>query len=602
MSNQKYISSVLATLLLASHSLTCFATDLPQIFVTATRSEQHPDQLNVSTRTITHDQIIDSQASDVGELLQQLTAIDFGKNGGPGQTSSIFIRGSESNHTLVLIDGVKLNPATIGGAALHNVSIDQIDRIEITKGPRSTLYGSEAIGGIIQIFTRRPNSSTSTASVSVGGGSNSTKNIAVSISQSRNQGYGGIKLGYKDTNGFPARIEGNIDSRHNNNTVQLFLGYRSNHWDGELNHWQSKGNTEFYDFFLTPVDQDFSNSLSSLTLKSSNKDRLKHTLIISQGHDDITQNQSVDFAFSKRRTLDWQTNIKTKSLWTTGVTLTDESTQSESFGTGFDESTTIYAVFLQQQINNGNHHGLWALRYTNHDAFNGHITGELSYGKDLANDGYAYVSTASGFRAPDAIDRFGFGGNPDLDPEVSRNIELGLRQRINNHRFEINLYQNQIKDLIVFNDPDGFLGPVPGVNQNINEARISGIELSHRLKSNRWSSVTEITLSNPKNQQTGSQLARRAKQNLRWQGNYKHKHHQSGVELIARSQRPDSDFNDEINRSYAIVNITTKKKLNLNWNLSARIENIFDKNYTLANGFNTQGRGAWVQLRYSKKP
>ena len=590
--------AILTAVLLTVNSRALFADELPQIFVTATRSEQPPDQLNVSTRTITRKEILDSQTADVGALLQQLTTIDFGKNGGAGQASSLFMRGSESNHTLVLLDGVKLNPATLGGAALQNLRLDQISRIEISKGPRSTLYGSEAIGGVIQIFTRRSTLSKE-SSISLGGGSNSTKRVTASLSQSGKHWRGGVNLGYDKTDGFPARIEGKLNSGHDNTAAQGFLAYRGTHWNTELNYWQGSGNTQYYDFLLATLDQDYKNSISSFTVKSLTRSDVQHTITLSEGRDEITQNQSSDFAFSRRRTLDWQTNIKNKSLWTMGATVSKESTQADSFGSSFDKSTLIAAGFVQQQHFNGRHHGLWALRYSDHDAFDGYLTGELSYGAELGNNGYTFIAATTGFRAPDAIDRFGFGGNPDLDPEVSRNIEIGLRQRRKNHRYEVSLYQNQIKDLIIFNDPDGFLGPAPGINQNIDEARITGIELSHRVESGPWSSIAEVAINNPKNQLTGTQLPRRSKQNLRWQGRYNHNNWQAGVELVARSSRPDSDFNDEINHGYSIVNLTGQLALTPVWTLSTRIENIFDKDYTLAHGFNTQGRGVWLQLRAS---
>jgi len=202
-------------LLLAAASLTVppiFAEDnLPEvddtILVTATRTEKSQFDVVPSTIIITREDIENAQAFDLAELLRFQAGLDIGRNGGPGQTSSVFIRGTESNHTLVLIDGVEMNPGTIGGAAIQNISPEIIERIEIVKGARSALYGSEAIGGVINIITR--NAKRDSIETTVGFGSFGTRTAGFTGSTRQDDRYASLSLNWDETDGFPTVINEN---------------------------------------------------------------------------------------------------------------------------------------------------------------------------------------------------------------------------------------------------------------------------------------------------------------------------------------------------------------------------------------------------------
>jgi len=150
---------VLLVSFLSSISLRAETNNIDTIVVTATRSNIAIEDAMLPVTIIGRDQIEQSLARDIAQLLRFEAGLDIGRNGGPGQTTSLFLRGTESNHTLVLVDGVRINPGTIGGAALQNINPDVIERIEIVKGSRSALYGTDAIGGVINIITRKVNSS-----------------------------------------------------------------------------------------------------------------------------------------------------------------------------------------------------------------------------------------------------------------------------------------------------------------------------------------------------------------------------------------------------------------------------------------------------------
>lgn len=574
------------------------------VVVTATRTPRTADESLASVTVITRNEIEAAQAKDVADLLRFHAGIDIGRNGGAGQPVSAFIRGADSNHTLVLVDGVRINPGTIGGAALQNISPDVIERIEIVRGPRSTLYGSDAVGGVVQIFTRRAHEGLA-AHARAGAGTDETRDGGASAHYGDGMTRFGVDVSRFRTDGFAARVDGTQDSGYRNTTVSAYAGLGLGFLDAELSHWQARGNVEYLGFLLDPLDQDFTNTATNLSLKAVPAANWTSTIRLGRMRDEIDQSQSADVAHTRRTSLDWQNDVQWRKdhLATAGLYVAREETKAVSFGTGFDIETDIKAVYAQDQWHSGNQQILAALRYTDHDAFGGHTTGELAYGYRVAPGTQLRASVATAFRAPDTTDRFGFGGNPDLDPETSRNVEVGARFGFSGTQsLNIALFQNEIDDLILFVDPDGFTGVIPGANQNIEEARIRGVEIGYALSANPWTLNIEAIVQDPRNIDTGRQLARRAKRSLTAGVRHERGPLLIGLDGLATSARPDSDFSEVINPGYGIVNFLTQYRLARDWIGRARVENVLDKEYTLADGFNTQGRAVFAEIEYRYNP
>ena len=220
---------------------------IENVVVTATRTSLAADKVSAPIIVIDRATIERSMATDLADLLKFHAGLDIARNGGPGQPTSVFIRGTESNHTLVMIDGVKINPGTAGGAALQQISPEMVERIEIVKGPRSSLYGSEAIGGVINIITLRK--AQSGVSASLGAGRYATRDASFDGRISGESGSMGASVSWMETDGFPVQTDTDLDRGHDNRTANVF---------GELNlgevllsvrHWEAQGNTEYLDFF-----------------------------------------------------------------------------------------------------------------------------------------------------------------------------------------------------------------------------------------------------------------------------------------------------------------------------------------------------------------
>ena len=586
-----FFAIVLATLAIHTTS----AADISArdtIIVTATRNELPIDDATVPVQVITRDDIELSLATDLAELLRFEAGIDIGRNGGPGQATSIFMRGTESNHTLVLIDGVRINPGTIGGAAVQNIAPGVIERIEIVKGARSALFGTDAIGGVINIITRRAD--TPYAELGIGSGSFDSRTGHVSGgSQGENGGFG-VTLNWQDTDGYAPRVDSDIKRGYENLSVGLSAARNIGSSEISVRYWRADGNVEYLDFFLAPVDQDYENSVTALQVDSTFSDRGTGKFIASHSKDEIRQNQAPDFVESDRVTLDWQyTHALDAHTLTGGLYFVDENARSLSFGSGFDEDTEVRAVFLQDQLSYERHRAFLALRLTDHETFGNQTSWNAEYAFDLSDNWTLSAGAGRAFRAPDATDRFGFGGNPFLEPEIADSAQLGLRYSTGDrHRFDIEIYASDIEDLIEFDFATFTL-------VNVDLAEIRGVQVAYEYAGDSFVVRTELVDQTADNASSGMRLLRRAENSASVTYSQNIGRHQIGVAVLASGDR--EDFGGVILDSYVVATLSGQLQLGKSWQLNARIENVFDEKYQTAADYRMQERSGFVELRYRWK-
>lgn len=559
------------------------------IIVTATRTEIRLDDATVPVTIITREDIELSLATDLAELLRFEAGIDIGRNGGPGQSTSIFMRGTESNHTLVLVDGVRVNPGTLGGAAIQHIAPEMIERIEIVKGARSALFGTDAIGGVINIITRRAQNAY--VEGGIGGGSFDTRSGYVSGGNKSDSGDFGVTLNWQATAGYAPRTDSAIERGYDNLSANVYASRQFGDSEVSIRHWQAEGEVEYLDFFLTPVDQDFRNSSTALEWNAELSERGNSKLIVSYIEDTISQNQSDDFVESDRIGFDWQySHAFANHTLTGGLFRIDETASTLSFGSGFEEDTTSQAVFLQDQWSHDRHRTFVALRLTDHDTFGDHTTWNAEYAFEINDDWTLNAGLGHAFRAPDATDRFGFGGNPDLHPEIADEAQLGLRYSpSSNHRFDLEIYSNDIEDLIEFNLQTFEL-------ENIDKAEIRGVQFGYEYRGDNYVVRAEIVKQTADNATTETRLLRRAEDSASLSYTRDIGQHRLGLALLASGER--EDFGGVRLDGYVVANLTGQFRLNDTWSLNARIENLLDTEYQTAANFRMQERSGFVELKY----
>lgn len=581
-------------------SFSCFAaeesTQLGDIVVTPTRSAVSVNDNLTPVIVITRSEIEQAQVTDIAELLRFHAGLDVARNGGPGQATSVFIRGAESNHTLVLIDGVRMNPGTIGGAAFQNLRPEMIERIEIVKGPRSSQWGSDAIGGVINIITRRP-SQGFTGNIEARGGRYDTAEGALALGYRQDRDEFGLTLQGFETNGFSPRSASNQAAGYENVSGSLYRAHRFDNLLVAARHWRSEGNTEYLDFFLTPVDQDYRNEVTSMDFSGTPTAGWDSRLNLSYALDEIEQNQpnflaQFDYANTRRTRIDWQNDFSTSEAYvlTVGLEGVQEDIDALSFGTLIDERIEVLAAFVQEQFSWSDHRLVIAGRYTDHESYGGNLTGNLEYGYDAWEGVQLIAAAGTAFRAPDATDRFGFGGNPNLDPESATNFEAGLSQQIGDtHQVRLSLFRNEISDLINFN----------GItNVNVDEARIQGVELGWRYIFEGIFINVEGIVQDPIDKTTGERLARRAGKSLTASAAYTLVGTKLGIDVLSTGRREDSAFSTTVNGGYTVVNLTATFPLMPKLRVQARMENVLDKRYETAAGFNSPRAAASAGVRY----
>jgi vitamin B12 transporter len=557
--------------------------------VTATRTPMPVEQAIVPVTIITRQDIEQSLASDLAELLRFEGGVEIGRNGGPGQGTSVFMRGTESNHTLVLIDGVRINPGTVGGAAVHHIAPEVIERIEIVKGARSALFGTDAIGGVINVITRR--SDRVYLEGAVGGGSFSTRSAYAAAGHRSGNGDIGFAVNLQDTDGFPARTDSDIDRGFENLSANIHAGRQFGNSYVSLRHWRAAGSNEYFDFFLAPLDQDFRNASSALEVQSEFGNDLASKLAVSHIIDEIEQNQSADFVRSTRNALDWQLDwLAGEHRWIGGIYLVDEDAAAASFGSGFDVDTQVRAVFLENLWARGRHRTFAAVRLTDHDTFGNHVTWNAEYALALDDRWTLNAGVGHAFRAPDATDRFGFGGNPGLDPEVADEAQAGLSYRPDaRHSVDLEVYYKDIEDLIEFDLASFEL-------RNIGIAEIRGAELRWEYRGDRYALLASLVRQSAENAAEGVPLPRRAGESLAIRASRKLGPHRVGLSLLASGDR--EDIGNQHLAGYVVANLTGQLALGDHWRLNARIENLLDAQYETVAGFRMQEQSAFVELHY----
>ena len=578
----------------AQQSFSQTSPTMSNLIVAATKTHLPKQKILIPVTILDAEDIALSGANNLSEILRFIAGIDVTSNGGPGQIASIFMHGSNSNHTLILINGIKINDSATGTAAIQNIHPDLIEKIEIIKAPRTSLYGSNAVGGVINIITKKQTKTGYEIGYKTGSDNTDTINFMGGFHSSEIQG--GIQFHQYKTDGFPARTESNVASGHENDSVNAFLNFDNDNWSLVTNVWQSSGTTEYLDFFLTPVSQDFNNTTGSLDINKIFSDRWVSNLNFGFSRDDIKQNETPDFNDSKKLFFEWQNTIHANNNHqiVAGIYLANEKFDASNYGLDIATEANSTALYIEDIINRGKHQLLTAARISNKEGIEDKLTWNIEYGFIINPSMRLLLNAGRATRNPSSFDLYGYGGNPELTPEISKNIGIGIAMIPSDKlSVEFSAFSNEITDLITFNYNDFKL-------YNIEQARIKGIEGHIEYLANDWNVYLNATLQNPKNTTSKQMLLRRPKKTVSLGLRRSFGLLDFNMNLLFSDSR--IDFGGVRLDDYVLCNITVQYHLNERWLIRATINNVTDETYMLANNYNTAQRQGYLGFVYRPTP
>ncbi len=574
------------------------AADENNIIVTATRTAQTANDSLASVTVITKEQIEQQQANDIPELLNGIQGIDISNNGGLGKSTSIYMRGTNASQVLILVDGIRMGSATLGTVSLQSIPVSQIERIEIVRGPRASLYGSDAIGGVIQIFTKKAQSNNINASI--GYGSRDTTKLNAGFNARNENSQLSLNIGYLQTNGFNALKTSDPDKDGYKNT-SVSANYKrqlsKQSWL-TATFMRAEGNNQYDDSFTISnvLDADFVQQATGINYVFAPLKDWQMSLKASQSQDksDNFRNGVANGTFNTTRdTLSWQNDITLSDtlLLTAGVDYQNDKVDST---TNYDKKTRDNkGYFIQQQWFGNNNDILAAIRLDDNEAFGNNTTGNISWGTNLNNELRLISSYGTGFKAPTFNNLyFPSSGNASIKPEKSESYEIELRSVASTTQWAVNLYRTNISNLIVY--------PAPTYQvTNLDKARIDGLEMNATLKQADYNTRVELTFLKPVNALTKKVLPRRAKHSIKINIDQNTGKWRSGMEIIIKGKRYDNTSNSIKLDGYSLLNFNTRYPLSKKWMLRGKIHNLLDSEYQTANNYNSEGLGVYVSIHYS---
>lgn len=591
------------------------ATDLDEVIVTATRTAITADEALAAVEVIDTSEIVRSQARSLPELLRGRAGINLVNQGGPGKLTTLFLRGSESDHVLVLIDGVRIGSATSGLAAFQDLPVDQIDRVEIVRGPRSSLYGSDAIGGVIQIFTKRGADGTAMRA-RVGAGSHGLREASAGLSAGDAHAWFGADAAYQRTDGINA-CDGLFDpvtfagagcfiapgsqpdrDGYRNRSLTLRGGWNaSDAFTLEGTALRAEGANDFDGDFINRSETVQQVVGGKLRYDAGDRFALQFTAGSNRDASDNFLGDAFNGSFDTRRdsaTLQADIDIADDQLLTLGFDWLRDRVDSD---TDFDNTRRgNRAAFAQYQAEFGAHDLQASLRRDDNDQFGGETTGGAAWGFAFGRGLRVTANYGTAFKSPTFNELyFPFFSNPDLVPESSDSIELGVRQRFDAWGWRIDTYETDVDDLIAF---DASLG----IPNNIDRARIRGIELGIDGQLAGWALAAQAGHLDPRNRSAGSDgnvLPRRARNTARIDIDRGLGDFRAGLTWIAEGERYDDLANTRRLGGYATLDLRLEYALTKHWTLQARASNLFDRIYETAAFYNQPGREYGLSLRYA---
>ena len=583
-----------------SFSQTQVTPQLRETIVTATRSAQPVEDVVADVTIIDRALIERSGAVGLADVLKRVPGIEISRNGGPAATTSVFLRGAESRFTAVYIDGVRVDSQSTGGASWESIPLALIDRIEILRGPAGAVYGSDAMGGVIQLFTKRGEEGFAPFA-GVGVGTYNTRKVDAGFSGASGGFDYALGLAYEKSDGFNARpiATQNPDrDGYRSQSANLRLGFQVNQAHRlEATALTSDSNSG-YDNGLGEDDRSL-HKLQAIGLNWQAKwtDIWSTRLSVTDSRDRYETSPSPYLTLTNLRGYTLQNEFRVGSHLLTAAL---ERKVDQLRNAPIDKGRSQDAVALGYSFASKSHSVQLNLRHDKDSEFGGKTTGSAAYAYAFTPEWRASASAGTAFRVPTLYQRFSEYGVSTLVPESSRNVELGLRWSRSDSSVGLVAYRSKVDNLISFAGAGTCVSPY-GCYANTARAEYSGATLNASQMVGNVNLGASLDLQNPRDLSTGKQLARRARQHGTLTADTRAGAWQLGAEAQFSGQRFDDAANTRPLGGYSLLNLSASTPLAKDWTLLARVDNLADKRYELARTYATAGRSFYVGVKWAPK-
>ena len=595
-----------AMLSVASHAQPFSPAVLDPIVVTASRSPQRLLDLVADVTVIDADEIARGAGQGLVALLSRQPGVEIIQNGGPGSTSGVFLRGANAAQTLVLIDGMRVASASSGATALEAIPVEQIERIEILRGPASSLYGADAIGGVIQVFTRRGGARMA-ANASVGYGTFDSWSGAAGVSGGRGPLHGSVELAGRGSAGFNAIVNPANPSYDPDRD-----GYRNTSVSAHGSLEAAAGQTLALQYFKSRLDDRFDagddfddrtvTTLETWQIASSNRIARNWTSQVSFGDGSdrsVSKTGFGEFPFdTHQRQFTWQNDLTLpRGALTTALERREERVDA---GAGFPvtgrDTNAITAIY---RLDAGANAVQANVRHDDSNQFGGKTTGALAWGYRLAPAWRVTASAGTAFKVPTFNDLYfpGFS-NPALRPETSRNVEAGVHwtSRAGEFAWQAHgvAFHQRVNDLIVF-QCDASFNCAPN---NVADATLKGASFYGDVEWRDTLVHASVDLQSPTDTASGLLLPRRARRHGVLSLAQALGRARISAEIVGSSARFDDAENRRRLGGYGIVNVAVEWTVDPSTTLFLRADNVLDHHYELAADFATGGARVFGGMRW----
>ena len=583
---------------------------LPEVVVTATRVLQPLTDLVADVTIVDRGQIQRSGAAGLGDVLARLPGIEMARNGGLGGITSVFLRGAETRFTAVFIDGVRVDSQGTGGASWDVIPLSQVDRIEVLRGPAGAVYGSDAIGGVIQIFTRKGEGPASPY-VGLSLGTYGTTKAEAGVSGSQGSWDYSLGLVRQESKGFNVMQSRNSDDDgYTSESLAARVGLELNAAHRlDLSVLSSQLNAQYdSQFGAINVDDRTLKKLqtSALSWRAQWSADYSSTVSVNRSQDRYETLPSPDLTVTNMTGYLFQNEYRRQGHVLTWTLERRDNELSNSETTPRDSSHFQNALALGYGLSGSGHSVQLNLRHDIDSVFGPQTTGALGYGYALTPNWRVKAAAGTAFRAPTLYQRFSPYGAADLLPETGRNLDLGLNYAEGPRAFGLTVYQNNVSNLIQYegntgtcpaNDP---LDPFGGCYANTAKARYQGMTLTWRYLIGNVTLSGSLDLQDPRDSVTGKLLARRAQQHGKLAAETRVRGWAVGAELQASGLRYNNAGNTTELPGYALLGLRAESQVAKNWTLLVRLDNATDAKYELAQGYASAGRSLYAGLTWAR--